>query len=305
MTEQSRDFSLIQNVEEIQSRPDFVERVAVALQGKDGISFGQIVGQYQFRNKVKCGIASCGTQHARGYLVSLSSGQEIMIGHVCGRNNFGVDFTNKAREFRALRVHADQFQTLKSAYEQLTALKAAFEYTLTHTGRLSFVDIKNGIKGLVDGGLNYWMTQRIRNDVSANGMIFEEVFKTKEEKDIERHMKGDDSSERHRYVSDTKKMLVAEIDGFDVVYQWHEAEKLKDYFEKLHREIKNPVGLPDDAFKTLIRKLKDYEQNLQMLRSYCLRGNKLFQRENLLQLKCLFHHSDEIRKIEQFANQYL
>lgn len=298
-------YALIQDISEIVSRPNFVKKASVIFAGEDGIKLDNIIGQYQFRDKVKCGIASCGTKHSMGYLVSLSNGQEIIVGHVCGKNNFGVDFSNKAKAFRALRIHADQFQSLKSVYEQLDDLKQTFEHTLQHTGKLSFAQIKTGIDQLIAGGLGYWITQTIKNKVSTLGMIFEEVPKTDEEKEIERHMKGDESSDTQRYVRDTKKMLVAEIENFDVVYQWYEAEKLKAYFEKIHREIRNPVGMPDDAFKTLVRQLKDYEQNLQQLQRFCLHGNKLLRKDNLIQLTCLFRHSDEVRKIEQFASQYV
>jgi hypothetical protein len=299
-----KQYALIQDIGEILSRPNFVEKASVNFASDDGIKLDNIIGQYQFRDKVKCGIASCGTKHAKGYIASLSNGQEIMMGHVCGKNNFGVDFTNKEKEFRALRIHADQFHALKAAYEQLEASRQVFEHTLQHTGKLSFVEIKNGIHGLVGGGLSYWITQTIKNKVSSLGMIFEEVHKTDEEKAIERHMKGDESSDTQRYVRDTKNILVAEIENFDVVYQWHEAEKLKDYFEKIHREIRNPVGMPDDVFKKLVKRMKDYDQNLQELRRFCVRGNKLLKKDNLIKLTCLFRHSDEIRAIEQFARKY-
>lgn len=291
MPEGLQQYVLIQNLEDILSRVNFVDKAPVIFEGDNGIKLHNIISQYQFREKVKCGISSCGTPHAKGYVVSLSNGQEIMIGHVCGKNNFGVDFTNKAREFRALRTHAEHFQILKSNFEQLPNLKKEFEEMLLRSGRLSFFDIKKGISKLLGDELNYWMVQQIRREVSANGAIYQEVFKTENEMNMEIYMQAPGKKKR---VSETKKVLQAEIESFEIVYQWHEAEKLKNYFDKIHNEIKNPIGIPENSFKKLIKDLRDYKNNFQELRRFCLNGNKLFQKDNLLKLKYLFNKPDEL-----------
>ncbi|MCU4387978.1 hypothetical protein KTH40_10225 [Acinetobacter haemolyticus] len=294
-------FKLIHNFEEILARPYFVESAHIS-SGDDGIRLEDLLGHYQFKEKVKCGIAQCGTKHQKGYVVKLTNGTEIIIGHVCGKRKFGVDFTDKEREFKAQRIHADQFQTMKDTFEKLSELKQKFEDVMTQTGKLTFIDIKMGIKSLQSEAFDYWMNQKIKRQVTANGAITEERFKTDQERELEEEVKQ--GYGRGTSVSDTKVVTVALIDDYDLISQWYEADKLRNYFERMHREIRDPAGMPNDVFKKLIRDLKEYDHNLTLLKSFCVRGNRLLIQENILKFGYLFNKPDELRKVQQFAEKY-
>ena len=56
-------------------------------------------------------------------------------------------------------------------------------------------------------------------------------------------------------ISDIKRVLVANIAEYDVIANWHNAEKLKDYFDRLYREIKNPNQMDGVAIKALAKSL--------------------------------------------------
>jgi len=58
-----------------------------------------IIGQYEFTDRVHCGLSNCRTPHNRGYLVVTKSGHETNIGNDCGHNYFGVEFTEMASRF--------------------------------------------------------------------------------------------------------------------------------------------------------------------------------------------------------------
>ncbi|WP_333663962.1 hypothetical protein [Acinetobacter sp.] len=297
----AQQFKLIHNFEEISARPNFMESVHIS-QNEDGIKIKDLVGHYQFKERIKCGIAQCGTKHLKGYIVKLTNGFEIVIGHVCGKNNFGVDFTNKEREFNTQRIHAEQYQTLKETFEKLPELQQQFEEVLDQTGRLTFIDIKMGIKRLQTEAFDYWMNQIIKAKVTSKGAITEEQFKTEQEKEIEEEFSQ--GWGKKQYVRDTKTVTVAVIDEYDLVAQWHEAEKLKAYFERMHREIRNPAGMPNDLFKKLIKDLRGYEHNLDELKRFCTRGNRLFTQENLMKFSLLFNKSDDLSKVRVFAERY-
>ncbi len=52
------------------------------------------------KDEGRCGL--CGTMHGRGYVTRFEAdGVEArgLLGHVCGRNNFGVDYTEAERRF--------------------------------------------------------------------------------------------------------------------------------------------------------------------------------------------------------------
>ncbi|CAG68982.1 MULTISPECIES: hypothetical protein [Acinetobacter] len=297
----AQQFKLIHNFEEITSRPNFIDSVHIS-QNENGVRIKDLVGHYQFKERIKCGIAQCGTKHLKGYIVKLTNGFEIVIGHVCGRNNFGVDFTNKEREFNTQRIHAEQYQALKEIFDKLPELQQQFEEVLEQTGRFTFIDIKMGIKALQNDAFDYWMNQMIKAKITSKGLITEEQFKTEQEKEIDEEFSQ--GWGKKQYVRDTKTVTLAVIDEYDLVAQWHEAEKLKVYFERIHREIRNPAGMPNDLFKKLIKDLKEYEHNLKELKNFCIRGNRLLTQENLMKLGILFKKPDELRKVKVFAARF-
>lgn len=104
----------------------------------------------------------------------------------------------------------------------------------------------------------------------------EERFKTVEEREIEEIF---NEGKNKSYVSDTKTVTIAVIEHFDIVANWHKAEKLKAYFEKIHREIKDPAGMNNDTFKNLVRDLRLYDHNLRELKEFCTYGNRFLQEQ--------------------------
>lgn len=296
MSEQQ--FKQIHDFNEILTRPNFIESAVISKE-EDGIKLKELVAHYQLKERVKCGIAQCGTKHLMGYVVTLSNGKEIIIGNKCGKNNFGVDFTNKEREFKSQRERAEQHQFIKDTFTKLPELKQTFENVLLQSGPLTFIDIQKAVKGLNGEVFDYWMLQTIRSRVSSNGVITEERFKTEEEREIEEIF---NEGMNKSYVSDTKIVTVAVIEHFDIVANWHKAEKLKAYFEKMHREIRDPAGMPNDVFKNLVKDLRVYDHNLRELREFCTYGNRLLTKENLSKLSVLFNKSNELKKLNAFID---
>jgi len=80
--------------EDIESRPGFVKD----LNPKDK-KLDSIIGRYIFKEKIRCGLSNCHTQHTKGYVVATKDGYETNIGKDCGRTYFGVDFETLSRKF--------------------------------------------------------------------------------------------------------------------------------------------------------------------------------------------------------------
>lgn len=56
--------------------------------------------------KVRCGREECGTRHGKGFVVAfkIACSDEVRagaVGHICGKRNFGVDWTMAKRKFEA------------------------------------------------------------------------------------------------------------------------------------------------------------------------------------------------------------
>lgn len=298
MTQNPQHFSLITKFEEIISRPNFVEMVTIA-RGEDVQStISELVGFYVLRDYVSCGISSCRRKHQKGYVAVLHDGNEIIIGHNCGKKHFGVTFDEKARQFEHLRNNANQYLQIKEMYEKLPNLKDNLERILKKSGKMTFVQIKIAVKSFKEDALDYWMRRKIGQEVSRSGLIYRDEFKTKDEINAE-ILSG------KKNVIDTKRVLVGNILEYDVIAEWHSAEKLKNYFEQLYREIKNPNQLEGTAIKTLAKKMRQHDQNLRELEEYCKRGNKLFTPENIIQLAILFPQIDEQKVIEKYAKSFV
>lgn len=297
MTENPQHFNLITDFEEITARPNFIERVVIQKGEKVEGVLHDLIGYYLFKDEVKCGISSCGTKHQKGYIASLNDGNEIIIGHNCGKRYFGVSFDEKTTQFEHLKNNANQYVQIKEMFEKLPALKENLERILNDSGKLTFLQIKVAIKDFRENALDYWMRRKIGNEVLSSGLIYIDVYKSKEEIAAEVAMKK-------KNILDTKSVLMGTVVDYDVIANWHNAEKLKDYFDRLYREIKNPNQLQGEAIKALAKKLRQHDQNLRELEEFCKKGNRLFTPENLIQFAVLFTKPHEQKIIEKYANKF-
>lgn len=297
MTENPQHFNLITNFEDITARPNFMERVVIPKGEKVEGVLHDLIGYYLFKDEVKCGISSCGTKHQKGYIASLNDGNEIIIGHNCGKRYFGVSFDEKTTQFEHLKNNANQYVQIKEMFEKLPALKDNLDRILNRSSKMSFLQIKQAIQDFRNNAFDYWMRRRIEQEVSANGLIYIDDFKTDEEIAAEIY-----SGKKN--VSDIKRILKGNVVDYDVIANWHRAERLKDYFDRLYREIKNPNQLQGEAIKALAKKLKQHDQNLRELEEFCNKGNKLFVPENLIQFAFLFTKPHEQKIIEKYANKF-
>ena len=297
MTENPQHFNLITNFEEITARPNFLERVVIQKGEKVEGVLHDLIGYYLFKDEVKCGISSCGTKHQKGYIASLNDGNEIIIGHNCGKRYFGVSFDEKTTQFEHLKNNANQYVQIKEMFEKLPALKENFEKILNQSGKMTFLQIKVAIKDFRENALDYWMRRKIGNEVLSSGLIYIDDFKSEDE------IKAEILSGKTN-ISDIKRVLMGNVVDYDVIANWHNAEKLKDYFDRLYREIKNPNQLQGEAIKALAKKLRQHDQNLRELEEFCKKGNRLFTPENLIQFAVLFTKPHEQKIIEKYANKF-
>lgn len=210
MIENPQHFNLITNFEEITSRPNFVEKVMIA-RGEDvQNTISDLAGFYVLRDFVSCGISSCGKKHQKGYVAQLHDGNEIIIGHNCGKKHFGISFDEKAKQFKHLRDNANQYLQIKEMFEKLPSLKENLDRILNHTGRMTFFQIKISLQSFKENALDYWMRRKIGQEVSSTGAIYIDDFKTVDEINAE-ILSG------RKNVTDIKRVLVGNIAEYDVI----------------------------------------------------------------------------------------
>ncbi|WP_312309304.1 hypothetical protein [Acinetobacter variabilis] len=297
MTENPQHFNLITNLEDITTRSNYMEKVVIPKGEKVEGILSDLVGYYFFKDVVKCGISSCGTKHKKGYIASLNDGNEIIIGHNCGKRYFGVSFDEKTTQFDHLKNNANQYVQIKNMFDKLQLLKENLEKILSHSGKLSFLQIKLAIKDLRGNALDYWMRRVIDREVSSDGLIYIEQFKTNEEIKAERLM-------GRKNISDIKRVLVGNVVDYNIIANWHNAEKAKSYFDILYKELIHPNQMSGETIKRISKKLRSHDQYLRELEEFCIKGNRLFTSKNLIQLAVLFTKQQEQKIIEKYANKF-
>lgn len=95
--------------------------------------------------------------------------------------HFGVTFDEKAKQFKHLRDNANQYLQIKTMFEKLPQLKESLERILNQSGKMTFLQIKMAVKSFKEDAFDYWMRRRIGQEVTSNGSIFIDDFKTEEE----------------------------------------------------------------------------------------------------------------------------
>lgn len=124
--------------------------------------FGEVLGPYVFLEPIECGIASCGTPHLRGYLITTDDEKETSIGNLCGMRHFGVEFKRKRRAVDQAVDRARRIETITNFKASLPELISLIEgidrdyATLRDLKRRLIGAIGEGVfgtlKGLADRG---------------------------------------------------------------------------------------------------------------------------------------------------------
>lgn len=297
MTVNPQHFNLITSFDEIKARPNFIERIVIPKgEAVEGV-LNDLIGYYYFRDEVKCGISNCGTKHKKGYIASLNDGNEFIIGHNCGKRYFGISFDEKTTQFEHLKNNANQYVQIKDMFEKLQLLKENLERILNQSGKLTFLQIKVAIKDFRENALDYWMRKVIDREVSSNGLIYIDEFKSIDEIKAERLM-------GKTHIRDIKRVLVGNVRDYEVIANWHNAERAKSYFDILYRELIHPNQMSGENIKRISKKLRSHDQYLRELEDFCIKGNRLFTAENLIQFAVLFTKPHEKKIVENYANRF-
>ena len=84
-----RGFVTIETWDDIESRVGFVKSLNPAEH-----RLADVIGSYQFKQQIPCGLSNCRQLHAKGYIAVTNQGLETNLGKDCGRKHFGIDFVS-------------------------------------------------------------------------------------------------------------------------------------------------------------------------------------------------------------------
>lgn len=296
---------MIYNFEEIENRVDFLKELVVSNEDELKEQLDGIVGQYKFKDFVKCGISICRQGHKEGYLALLKNNHEILVGNRCGKNYFGVEFDSFRKTINMQITEAERYERLERTFKELDSMISEYEIAINnHT--LNYEKIRTLIKVLngSNGFLNYWFINRMKNKID-NGKIFKEIAKSDEEIAIEREMlKGGDDS-KQVYVERYKKELIGYIEHYEIIWKLKEMEKLVSYFEEVHTTLKHPKDMKKAERDKVAKNLDKYKNKLFEINDFCKKANKLLRKKNLIQLEKIFDSNDtmQLDKVRKLVNE--
>lgn len=113
----------VESWQEVHERPGFVETLDPSEH-----KLKEIIGNYDFIEKVRCGLSICHTPHFKGYIVTTENGHETNIGWNCGAKYFGVEFETQSRRFDRLVTESENRTILRefnidNLQEQIVVLR--------------------------------------------------------------------------------------------------------------------------------------------------------------------------------------
>ena len=253
----------------------------------------QVVNRYELPNKGKCGLSNCGTAHFRGYIVETESGKLTNLGHICGNNHFGLNFTSLKNK---LDKEVDYFNKVESinfaksnitgTYKELSEIEADWKKVESVYRALK----SEGLDGLYD------KLEQMKHSKSST--ISRQRKATESEIELEEVRTGKDIQNPF-YISEN----LGNLRGLNYLI---DRIKIKDMIQnsRLILESLDKFDVSNTTFKDLNKMVKDIENLQDSVReahSIIIEGLKLFESDNMRQFTPLIS-SKKHRKLKRFLN---
>lgn len=206
----------VESWEDVTSRPGYMPD----LDPKDK-KLKSVIGSYQFKEKIRCGLSNCHTPHAKGYIAATEDGYETNIGQDCGKKYFGVDFETLSRKFDRDVTEKDNRERLWSFRYRLKELEEKIDNIRKSIGGDWVYRNLQALTNLNRGcppGVVKRMTAMAK---SRNGLLTTQRLATDEEVDDLSAIEGR-AIEKPYYINEP----LAEIKGLDALYPENDLREL-------------------------------------------------------------------------------
>lgn len=166
----TKELIKVEDWETILSRPAFTDHLNPA-----DHKLTSIIGSYNFKDKIRCGLSNCHTPHNKGYIAVTTDGRETNMGTVCGKTHFGVEFETFSRQFdEDIQEKRDRdylwdfhfkLDNLKSSIDQLRSQHHGGDWAYKKLrafldGSREFSEVSKKVGQLIRAGSSELMTTR-------------------------------------------------------------------------------------------------------------------------------------------------
>lgn len=192
----------------------------------NGRNFSGIVAPYHLSGqKIKCGIADCGSLHWNGYLITTSDGLETNIGKDCGTKHFNADFKAEMRRHDELYERRKKIENILALKEEASAILADLCSLQAEYNFLKSLRYK------LRGALSATESQRLTYKLKTGdpGLYRYEV---KSEAEREAYLEANPSA-RKTGVVPPEEIKIGEIAGFQFLSANYKDEEIFNYIQPL------------------------------------------------------------------------
>ena len=111
----------VETFTEIKEIPGFLENLAPTEHIMD-----DVIGNYNFKAKTKCGLSTCHTPHNKGFIIKTTDGHITNIGHICGKKHFNITFETSVKTFEKIVDERDNRETIQAFKAKIPILLKTF-----------------------------------------------------------------------------------------------------------------------------------------------------------------------------------
>ncbi|CAM3462838.1 hypothetical protein PSGL111025_02890 [Psychrobacter glaciei] len=248
----------------------------------------RVINKYTLPTKGKCGLSNCGTAHNNGYIVETDTGKLTNVGHICGKNHFGVSFQtlekNFNREYRD-RQAKEKIASFKSNSNQYLEKVIATENTY---GKISHIHKLQQFFTHASKGCPSSILEMIKLMVkNRNPTIYKTIKLSKKEYET---LKTSGVKAPSRY----KEIPIGTIDGLAFLYN---ENNLRVYAE----DFKNPLdellnlnisSLSSSQLDRWSKKIGEFDRTINQTHEIMIDSKIFLDRRNILKFRKLIPDDD-------------
>lgn len=259
-------------------------------------SLRSIIGYYELKEEVFCGLSGCRTNHKKGYLIELSDGLEINIGNKCGRKAFDVEFETLTREFQTFREREDGKATVYEAKKRIKGWSTELNDLLND--KRGAIWANRNLKNILSKSVVGDRVARFLNEmIKRRSSLIEINHELTDKWEIDQQMAA---NPKMRY--DEAKWIrkaIGSLDAFEALFPENDLQKL--FIIQVQQEIKDlqecdPAKVSLSRLKYLTKAANDMPHRLELCRTTLRTARKFLSHSNLNQLLPAFEDHTQFKK---------
>ena len=248
----------------------------------------RVINKYTLPTTGKCGLSNCGTAHNNGYIVETETGKLTNVGHICGKNHFGVSFQTLEKRFnreyrdRQAKEKIASFMDNSSQYlERVIAIENTYG-EVGHVYKLQqfFTHASKGCPSSILVMIKLMVKNR-------NPTIYKTVQLSKKEYET---LEASEVKAPSRY----KEVPVGTIDGLAFLYNENNLRVYAESFKNPLNELLNLniVSLSSSQLDKWSKKIGEFDRTINQTHEIMMNSKIFLDRRNILKFRKLIPDDD-------------